>query len=288
MKTKTAGRAGTTKTAGTAGRAKTPGRLFVLGGLVILGALSTGATITGVEVRKGDNPPLGAGRIIAAQAIGSEASSPAIVSIVTPFEWEEYTTAVVTNYTYRPATSNVQYTATETLWRAFSTNAYSVATGSVVAVSYVTNVATVVTGTVWNASTGLSNLTHTVTNVVALTNAVPLVRTGITSNLLAQAWGARPYVANWNTNDLLYVSQSLTRTLSSNVTYQVVDTMDVRTNRTRNVTRKATTNLLWSVEVDGGEANTTNGMKTVIFPGDFILGEGDAVEYGRVMLLIER
>lgn len=279
--TRTPGTPKTTKTQAT-------GRRIVLAVMGVLGVLAAHAEIVGYEVKAGDNPPPGAGRIIAAQAIGSEASSAAIVSIVTPFEVEEYTTAVVTNYTYRPATSNVQYTATETLWRAFSTNAYSVATGSVVAVSYVTNIANVVTGTVWSASTGLSNLTHTVTNVVALTNAVPLVRTGINSNLLAQAWGAKPYVANWNTNNLLYVSQSLTRTLSSNVTYQVVDTMDVRTNRTRSVRRKATTNLLWSVEVDGGKANTTNGMKTVIFPGDFILGEGNAVEYGRVMLLLER
>ena len=246
------------------------------------------AEIVGIEVEAGDNPPPGAGRIIAAQAIGEAAGATAGVKIVTPFEEEEYTTAVVTNYTYRPATSNVQYTATETLWRAFSTNAYSVATGSVVAVSYVTNVANVVTGTVWSASTGLSNLTHTVTNVVALTNAVPLVRTGITSNLLAQAWGARPYVANWNTNDLLYVSQSLTRTLSSNVTYQVVDTMDVRTNRTRSVFHRAYTNELWSAEIDDAKATTTNFPNTVIFPGEFIVGDGDAYDNGRVMLLIER
>ena len=246
------------------------------------------AEIVGIEVKAGDNPPPGAGRIIAAQAIGSEASSDATISIVTPFEEEEYTTATVTNYTYRPATSNVQYTATETLWRAFSTNAYSVATGSVVAVSYVTNVANVVTGTVWSASTGLSNLTHTVTNVVALTNAVPLVRTGINSNLLAQAWGAKPYVANWNTNNLLYVSQSLTRSLSSNITYQVVDTVNVRTERTRNVTRYVTTNTLWSVTAETGEAATTNNLDTVIFPGDFIVGEGAAFNGGRVMLLLER
>lgn len=246
------------------------------------------AEIVGIEVKAGDNPPPGAGRIIAAQAIGSEADSAATVSIVTPFEVEDFTTAVVTNYTYRPATSNVQYTATETLWRAFSTNAYSVATGSVVAVSWVTNVATVVTGTVWSAQTGLSNLTQTVTNIVALTNAVPLVRTGINSNLLAQAWGAKPYVANWNTNDLLYVSQSLTRTLSSNVTYQVVDTMDVRTNRTRSVTRYVTTNALWSVTADPGRAVTTNNLGAVVFPGDFLVGEGEIFTGGRVMLLLER
>ena len=246
------------------------------------------AAVTGLEIKKGANTLPGAGRIVAAQAIGSGSDSPAFVEIVTPFDLEVYTTAVVTNRTYRPATSNVQYTATETLWRAFSTNAYSVATGSVVAVSYVTNVATVVTGTVWSASTGLSNLTHTVTNVVALTNAVPLVRTGVNSNLLAQAWGAKPYVANWNTNDLLYVSQSLTRSLSSNVTYQVVDTVNVRTNRTRSVTHIETTNTLWSVEVSLGEVKTTNGLDKVFFPGDFIVGLGAAFNGGRVQLLIER
>ena len=243
------------------------------------------AEIVGIEVKAGDNPPPGAGRIIAAQAISTDDDTMHLW-LVTPYDRESYLTAVVTNYTYRPATSNVQYTATETLWRAFSTNAYSVATGSVVAVSYVTNVATVVTGTVWSASTGLSNLTHTVTNVVALTNAVPLVRTGINSNLLAQAWGAKPYVANWNTNDLLYVSQSLTRSLSSNVTYQVVDTIDVRTNRTRSVTRRAYTNELWNTEL--GEEMLTNTLNTVIFPGDFIVGDGKVFSDGRVMLLIER
>lgn len=246
------------------------------------------AEIVGIEVKAGDNPPTGAGRIFAAQAIGSDAGSSATVKRVTPHEIVTYTTTVVTNYTYRPATSNVQYTATETLWRAFSTNAYSVATGSVVAVSYVTNIANVVTGTVWSASTGLSNLTHTVTNVVALTNAVPLVRTGINSNLLAQAWGAKPYVANWNTNDLLYVSQSLTRSLSSNVTYQVVDTVNVRTERTRNVEYKAFTNTIWSLEVDGMELKGTNGLDAVIFKGDILVGEGDAFRLGKVQLLLER
>ena len=243
------------------------------------------AEIVGIEVKAGDNPLPGAGRIIAAKAISTDDGSMNL-RLVTPFDRESYSTAVTTNYTYRPATSNVQYTATETLWRAFSTNAYSVATGSVVAVSYVTNIANVVTGTVWSASTGLSNLTHTVTNVVALTNAVPLVRTGINSNLLAQAWGAKPYVANWNTNDLLYVSQSLTRTLSSNVTYQVVDTVNVRTERTRNVTRYAYTNELWTAQM--GQEMMTNTLNTAIFPGDFIVGGGEVFNGGRVMLLIER
>lgn len=259
-------------------------KLFAIASIAL--CASACAEIVGIEVKAGDNPPPGAGRIIAAQAIGPKGSEAMTMKIVTPFDRESYSDAVTTNYTYRPATSNVQYTATETLWRAFSTNAYSVATGSVVAVSYVTNVANVVTGTVWSASTGLSNLTHTVTNVVALTNAVPLVRTGITSNLLAQAWGAKPYVANWNTNDLLYVSQSLTRTLSSNVTYQVVDTMDVRTNRTRSVTHSAYTNELWNTEL--GDEMLTNTLNTVIFPGDFIVGEGAAFNGGRVMLLMER
>ena len=246
------------------------------------------AEIVGIEVKAGDNPPPGAGRIIAAQALSDGPGDTLKISIVTPLEWEYLETAVVTNYTYRPATSNVQYTATETLWRAFSTNAYSVATGSVVAVSYVTNVATVVTGTVWSASTGLSNLTHTVTNVVALTNAVPLVRTGITSNLLAQAWGAKPYVANWNTNDLLYVSQSLTRTLSSNVTYQVVDTVNVRTERTRNVNLIMHTNELWSVAPSYHVPAATNLTGKVIFPGDFIVGEFWGDGHNKVQLLIER
>ena len=280
MRTRTPKTPKTTKT-------QTTGRRLVLAVMGVLGVLAAHSEIVGIEVKAGDNPPPGAGRIIAAQAISTD-DSDVFLRLVTPFEQESYATTVVTNYTYRPATSNVQYTATETLWRAFSTNAYSVATGSVVAVSYVTNVATVVTGTVWSASTGLSNLTHTVTNVVALTNAVPLVRTGINSNLLAQAWGAKPYVANWNTNDLLYVSQSLTRSLSSNVTYQVVDTVNVRTERTRNVTRYVTTNTLWSVTAETGEAATTNGLDTVIFPGDFIVGEGSAFNGGRVLLLIER
>lgn len=261
-----------------------PRSLFPAIALCAMAAIAH-AEIVGIEVKAGDNPPTGAGRIIAAQAISTDDSS-VFLRLVTPFEQESYATTVVTNYTYRPATSNVQYTATETLWGAFSTNAYSVATGSVVAVSYVTNVATVVTGTVWSASTGLSNLTHTVTNVVALTNAVPLVRTGITSNLLAQAWGAKPYVANWNTNDLLYVSQSLTRLLSSNVTYQVVDTVNVHTERTRSVRRYAYTNELWNVSL--GQEKYTNILNTVIFPGDFIVGEGSAFNGGRVLLLIER
>lgn len=243
------------------------------------------AEIACVNVNAGDNPPPGAGRIIAAEAISTDDGSVTIYK-VTPFERESYSTAVTTNYTYRPAMSNVQYTATETLWRAWATNAYAVATGSVVGVTYVTNTATVVTGTVWSASTGLSNLTHTVTNVVALTNTVPLVRSGITSNMLAQAWGERPYVAGWATNDLLYTSESVTHGLSSNVTYQVVDTMDVRTNRTRNVTRRAYTNELWNASM--GDERFTNYLNTVIFPGDFIVGEGEVFNGGRVRLLIER
>ena len=246
------------------------------------------AALVGIELKAGATAPMEAGRVIAAQAIGSDAGSTATIKRVTPHEVVTYTTATVTNYTYRPATSNVQYTATETLWRAWATNAYMVATGSVVGVTYVTNTATVVTGTVWSASTGLSNLTHTVTNVVALTNAVPLVRTGITSNLIAQAWGERPNVSGWATNDLLYTSQSVTHALSSNVTYQVVDTIDVRTERTRNVWQKAFTNTIWSVEVDGMELKGTNGLDAVIFKGDILVGEGDAFRLGKVQLLIER
>lgn len=247
------------------------------------------AEIVGIEVKAGDNPPPGAGRIIAVQGMAS-GSSPELakVGVVTRWDREIPRYTVVTNITYRPATSNVQYTATEMLWRAFSTNAYSVATGSVVAVSYVTNIANVVTGTVWSASTGLSNLTHTVTNVVALTNAVPLVRTGINSNLLAQAWGAKPYVANWNTNDLLYVSQSLTRTLSSNVTYQVVDTMDVRTNANPLVTSLVGTNWIVTVEYMPAGLFVTNIANAVVFPGDTLVGAGDYFIGGRVQLLIER
>lgn len=246
------------------------------------------AELVGIELKAGATAPMEAGRVIAAQAIGSDAGSTATIKRVTPHEVVTYTTATVTNYTYRPATSNVQYTATETLWRAWATNAYVVATGSVVGVTYVTNTATVVTGTVWSASTGLSNLTQTVTNVVAITNAVPLVRTGVTSNLVAQAWGERPYVSGWATNDLLYTSQSVTHALSSNITYQVVDTMDVRTETTRNVWQKAFTNTIWNVEVDGMELKGTNGMDAVIFKGDILVGEGDAFRAGKVQLLIER
>lgn len=246
------------------------------------------AALVGIELKAGATAPMEAGRVIAAQAIGWEAGSIATIKRVTPYEVVTYTTATVTNYTYRPATSNVQYTATETLWRAWATNAYAVATGSVVGVTYVTNTATVVTGTVWSASTGISNLTHTVTIVVALTNAVPLVRTGITSNLLAQAWGERPYVAGWSTNDLLYTSQSVTHALSSNVTYQVVDTMDVRTETTRSVEYKPVTNTIWSVEMESGELKGTNGLDAVMFKGDILVGEGSIYPGGKVQLLIER
>ncbi len=246
------------------------------------------AALVGMELKAGATAPMEAGRVVAAQAIGWEAGSIATIKRVTPYEYVEYATATVTNYTYRPATSNVQYTATETLWRAWATNAYAVATGNVVGVTYVTNTATVVTGTVWSASTGLSNLTHTVTNVVALTNTVPLVRTGITSNLLAQAWGERPYVAGWSTNDLLYTSQSVTHALSSNVTYQVVDTMDVRTETTRSVEYKPVTNTIWSVEMESGELKGTNGLDAVMFKGDILVGEGSIYPGGKVQLLIER
>ena len=246
------------------------------------------AALVGIELKAGATAPMEAGRVVAAQAIGWEAGSIATIKRVTPYEYVEYATATVTNYTYRPATSNVQYTTTETLWRAWATNAYAVATGSVVGVTYVTNTATVVTGTVWSASTGLSNLTHKVTNVVALTNAVPLVRTGITSNLLAQAWGEKPYVSGWATNELLYTSQSVTHALSSNVTYKVVDTMDVRTETTRSVEYKAFTNTIWSAEMESGEMKGTNGLEAVIFKGDFLVGEGSIYPGGKVQLLIER
>lgn len=196
------------------------------------------AALTGLELKNGANMLPGAGRIVAAQARGSEAGSQAIVKIVTPFDLEQYTTAVVTNYTYRPAMSNVTYTVSNTLWQAWSTNA--------------------------------------------------LAAGGVETNLIAEAWGGRPTVAGWPTNVLLYTSKLAPRTLSSNFTYQVVDTIDVRTERRRNVMHKETTNTLWSVEVDGDEVKTTNGMERVFFPGDFIVGEGLAFEGGKVQLLLER
>lgn len=196
------------------------------------------AALTGLELKNGANMLPGAGRIVAAQARGGEAGSQAIVKIVTPFDREEYTTAVVTNRTYRPAMSNVTYTVSNTLWQAWSTNA--------------------------------------------------LAAGGVATNLIAEAWGGRPTVAGWPTNVLLYTSKLAPRTLSSNVTYQVVDTIDVRTERRRNVTHLETTNTVWSVEVDGDEVKTTNGMDKVFFPGDFIVGEGMAFEGGKVQLILER
>ena len=254
---------------------------------IIFAASIAHGAIMSIEISAGDTAPLAAGRAIAFQAISTNKTGTVAVKKVTPLEVEWFDEAVVTNFTYRPATSNVLYTATETLWSAYTTNAYAVATGSVVAVTFVTNVATVVTGTVWSASTGLSNLTHTVTNVVALTNAVPLVRTGVTSNLLAQAWGAKPFVSSWPTNELLYTSQSVARTLSSNLTYQVVDTRSVETQRTRHVARMAVTNtLIGSTSLSNGWK--TNAIDAVIFPGEYLVGEGTAFNGGRVMLLIER
>ena len=254
---------------------------------ILFAASIAHGAITSIEIAAGDTAPLAAGRAIAFQAISTNKTGTVAVKKVTPLEVEWFEVAVVTNITYRPATSNVLYTATETLWSAYTTNAYAVATGSVVAVSFVTNVATVVTGTVWSASTGLSNLTHTVTNVVALTNAVPLVRTGVTSNLLAQAWGAKPFVASWPTNELLYTSQSVTRTLSSNLTYQVVDTRSVETQRTRHVSRMAVTNtLIGSTSLSNGWK--TNAIDAVIFPGEYLVGEGTALTGGRAVILIER
>jgi len=246
--------------------------------------MAAGAAIVGVEVRKGETAPLDAGRVLAVQAMTAQAGQME-VKRVTPFEVESVTTATVTNFTYRPASSNVQYTATETLWRAWTTNAYSVVTGSVTGVTLLTNVATVVTGTVWSAETGFSNLTHTVTTVTALTNAVPLVQTGIVSNMVAEAWGGKPTVAGWPTNVLLYTSQSVARTLSSNVTYRVVDTVDVHQEVTRSVERKAFTNDLWSASVSG---YATNALNAVIFPGDFLVGEGTGFAKGKVQLLIEK
>ena len=252
---------------------------------MLAAACAAHAAIVSVEVGKGETAPLEAARAVAAQAVSTNATGTVTVKRVTPLDVEWFEEAVVTNFTYRPATSNVQYTATETLWRAWTTNAYAVATGSMVGVTFVTNVATVVTGTVWSAATGLSNLTHTVTNVTALTNAVPLVRTGIVSNMVGQAWGAKPFVAGWPTNDLLYTSQSVTHALSSNVTYQVVDTVDVRTERTRHVASLAVTNTLWSATLSGGFK--TNALDAVIYRGDYLVGEGTALDAGKVQLLLE-
>ena len=196
------------------------------------------AAVTGLEIKKGANTLPGAGRIVAAQAIGPIGSEEMTMKIVTPFDRESYSDAVTTNYTYRPAMSNVTYTVSNTLWQAWSTNA--------------------------------------------------LAGGGVASNLLAEAWGGRPTVAGWPTNMLLYTSKLAPRTLSSNVIYQVVDTISVRTERRRNVMHLETTNTLWSVEVDGDEVKTTNGMDKVFFPGDFIVGEGLAFEGGKVQLILER
>ena len=248
--------------------------------------LAAWCEIVDVEIRAGANSVPGPARVVAVQAVSTNASSTAVLFKVTPVELEWFDEAVVTNYTYRPASSNVQYTATETLWSAWSTNSYSVVTGSVVGVAMVTNVSTVVTGTVYSASTGFSNLTHTVTNVTAVTNTVPLVSTGVVSNLLAQAWGAKPTVAGWSTNVLLYTSQSLSRALSSNVTYQVVDTVDVRTERTRRVSHHEVSNTLWSATLSGGFK--TNRLDAAIFSGDFLFGAGTVFTGGKVRLLLEK
>ena len=245
------------------------------------------AAISAIEIAAGDTAPLAAGRAIAFQAISTNKTGSVTVKKVTPLEVEWFADAVVTTYTYRPASSNVQYSATQTQWSAWSTNSYSTVTGNIVAVSFITNVQTVVTGTVWSASTGLSNLTHTVTNVTAITNTIPLVRTGIASNLSAQAWGAKPTVAGWSTNDLVYTSQSVARTLSSNLTYRVVDTRSVETQRTRHVSRFAVTNtLIGSTSLSNGWK--TNAIDAVIFPGEYLVGEGTALTGGRAVILIER
>ena len=194
------------------------------------------AALTGAELKKGANMLPGAGRIVAAQARGSEAGSQAIVKIVTPFDLEQYTTAVVTNRTYRPAMSNVTYTVSNTLWQAWSTNA--------------------------------------------------LAGGGVASNMLAEAWGGKPTVAGWPTNVLLYTSSLESRTLSSNVTYKVVDTVDVRIARTRRTAEKAVTNTLWNATLTNGYK--TNALDAAIFKGDILLGEGTAFEGGKVQLILER
>lgn len=194
------------------------------------------AAVTAVELKKGENGAPSPCRAVAAQAVSTNASGNVTVKRVTPLLVEWYDTATVTNRTYRPAMSNVTYTVTDTLWRAYSTN--SLAGG------------------------------------------------GVASNLLAQAWGGRPTVAGWPTNILLYTSIQAPRTLSSNVTYQVVDTVDVRIARTRRTAEKAVTNTLWTATLSNGYK--TNALDAAIFPGDILIGEGTAFDGGRVQLLLEK
>lgn len=194
------------------------------------------AALTGVELKKGANGAPGPCRAVAAQAVSTNASGTVALKRVTPLVVEWYDESTVTNYTYRPAMSNVTYTVTETLWKAWSTNA--------------------------------------------------LAGGGVASNLLAEAWGGRPTVAGWPTNVLLYTSSLESRTLSSNVTYQVVDTVDVRIARTRRTAEKAVTNTLWNATLTNGYK--TNVLDAAIFKGDILLGEGTAFDGGKVQLILER
>ena len=133
----------------------------------------------------------------------------------------------------------------------------------------------------------MSNVTYTVSNTLWQawsTNA--LAAGGVETNLIAEAWGGRPTVAGWPTNILIYTSKLAPRTLSSNVTYQVVDTVDVRIARTRRTAEKAVTNTLWTATLSNGYK--TNALDAAIFPGDFIVGEGTAFDGGKVQLILER
>ena len=162
------------------------------------------AALTGVELKKGANGAPGPCRAVAAQAVSTNASGTVALKRVTPLVVEWYDESTVTNYTYRPAMSNVTYTVSNTLWQAWSTNAL--------------------------------------------------------------AGGAR--------------------TLSSNVTYQVVDTVDVRITRTRRTAEKAVTNTLWNATLANGYK--TNALDAAIFKGDILLGEGTAFDGGKVQLILER
>ena len=71
-------------------------------------ACAAHAAIVGVEVGKGETAPLEAARAVAAQAVSTNATGTVTVKRVTPLDVEWFEEAVVTNYTYRPATSNVQ------------------------------------------------------------------------------------------------------------------------------------------------------------------------------------
>lgn len=131
-----------------------------------------------------------------------------------------------------------------------------------------------------------TNLYRTVTNDVVTVWRVRYLGNGVVqSNVYARAVGEIPDHPAWP--DVVITTNAVAQTESyTNWTYNVVSGVTVTTNSAIRRVEKAWTNLILNATLSSGLA--TNAINALVFPGEWLLGEGTALTGGEANIIIER